>query len=130
MNLNFRQFLFTSIPHWFLILAVSFWLLSRSKAVLPHHNNTSKPAWNIIISSELTSVSDRLSYIWTSTRDIMLRKYAMPSKFRYGLRFELKYNNLHLLLFILLSGDVATNPGPVTAFEHTSNELNVIYLNT
>ena len=32
--------------------------------------------------------------------------------YRYGLQFEVKNNNLHLLLNILLSGDVATNPGP------------------
>ncbi|CAB4004932.1 Hypothetical predicted protein [Paramuricea clavata] len=113
---------------WFLTLAVSFWLLKRSKTALPHHNNTSMPG-NIVISSKLTSIPDRLSYIWTSTRDVVLRKCAMSSKYRYGLEFKIKKNNLHLFLLILLSGDVATNPGPGTSTEHTSNELNAIYLN-
>ncbi|CAB4010566.1 Hypothetical predicted protein [Paramuricea clavata] len=113
---------------WFLILAVSFWLLKRSKTALPHRNNTSMPG-NIVISSKLTSIPDRLSYIWTSTRDVVLRKCAMSSKYRYGLEFKIKKNNLHLFLLILLSGDVATNPGPGTSTEHTSNELNAIYLN-
>ncbi|CAB4007842.1 Hypothetical predicted protein [Paramuricea clavata] len=113
---------------WFFILAVSFWLLKRSKTALPHHNNTSTPG-NIVISSKLTSIPDRSSYIWTSTRDVVLRKCAMSSKYRYGLEFKIKKNNLHLFLLILLSGDVATNPGPGTSTEHTSNELNAIYLN-
>ena len=53
----------------------------------------------------------------------------MSSKYRYGLEFKIKKKNLHLFLLILLSGDVATNPGPGTSTEHTSNELNAIYLN-
>jgi hypothetical protein len=53
----------------------------------------------------------------------------MSSKYRYGLEFKIKKNNLHLFLLILLSADVATNPGPGTSAEHTSNELNAIYLN-
>ena len=53
----------------------------------------------------------------------------MSSKYRYGLEFKIKENNLHLFLLILLSGDVATNPGPGTSSDHTSNELNAIYLN-
>ena len=43
----------------------------------------------------------------------------MSSKYRYGLEFKINKNNLHLFLLILLSGDVATNPGPGTSTEHT-----------
>ncbi len=39
-------------------------------------------------------------------------KCRLSSTYRYGLQFEVKNNNLHLLLYILLSGDVAINPGP------------------
>ena len=116
------------MARWFLFLAVSSWLLTRSKLTLLRHNNNSTPG-NIFISSNLISIPDRLSYIWTSTRDFVLRKRAMSSKYRYGLEFKIKENNLHLFLLILLSGDVATNPGPGTSSDHTSNELNAIYLN-
>jgi hypothetical protein len=61
--------------------------------------------------------------------DVVLRKCAMSSKYRYGFVCKIKNNNLHLFLLILLSGDVATNPGPGTSTEHTSNEINAIYLN-
>ena len=67
---------------------------------------------NFTISSELTSLSERLSCLWTSTRDKNVRKHAMLSYHRYGLQFENKNRNLHLLLCILLAGDIATNPGP------------------
>ena len=36
----------------------------------------------------------------------------MPSNYLYGLQFQINNNNLHLLLWILLSGDIAINPGP------------------
>ena len=97
MNYNTHRILFNSMAEWFLILEVSFWLLKRSKTALPHHNNTSTPG-NIVISSKLTSMLDRLRYIWTSTRDVVLRKCAMFSKYRYGLEFKIKKNNLHLFL--------------------------------
>ena len=42
----------------------------------------------------------------------MLRKRSLPFNYRYDLQFEIKNNNRHLLLIILLSGDMATNPGP------------------
>ena len=39
----------------------------------------------------------------------------MLSYHRYGIQFETKSINLHLLLCILLAGDIATNPGPKPA---------------
>ena len=47
-----------------------------------------------------------------STRDIFLRKASYPCKHRYGLEFSIKHKILHLVLCILLAGDIATNPGP------------------
>ena len=87
------------------------WVLSRTKTCKPCHNTNSMPG-NYFISPDLTSIPDRLSFIWTATRDIVLRKCRLSSTYRYGLQFQVKNNNLHLLLYILLSGDVATNPGP------------------
>ena len=66
---------------------------------------------NFFISPDLTSIPDRLSFIWTATRDIVLRKRRLSSTYRYDLQFQVKNNNLHLV-YILLFGDVATNPGP------------------
>ena len=110
MNLITRRCLFNSISNWLLLLAVSFWLFSRSKPALDPQKSSSTPQ-NSIISSELVSISGRLSYIWISTRDTILRKCSLSSNYRYGLQFQIN-NNLHLLLWILLSGDVAVNPGP------------------
>ena len=42
----------------------------------------------------------------------MLRKRSLSFNYRYDLQFEIKNNNQHLLLIILLLGDVAANPGP------------------
>jgi hypothetical protein len=58
------------------------------------------------------SISGRLSHIWISTRDINIRKCSLSSNCRFGLLFQIKNNNLHILLCILLSGDVAINPDP------------------
>ena len=110
MNLLTRRCLFNSISNWLLLLAVTFWLFSRSKPALDPQKSSSTPQ-NSIISSELVSISGRLSYIWISTRDTILRKCSLSSNYRYGLQFQIN-NNLHLLLWILLSGDVAINPGP------------------
>ena len=66
------------------------------------------------ISTELVSISNRLCCLWSSTRDNTLRKSTFPlmSNHRYGLQFNIANSNLHLLLYILLAGDIATNPGP------------------
>ena len=77
--------------------------------------DANKSQLNFTISPELTSLSERLSCLWTSTHDKILRKQAMLSYHRYGLQFEIRNKNLHLLLCILLAGDIATNPGPNTA---------------
>ena len=94
-----------------LTFAVTFSLLARSKPQQIQLNTKATPnADNISISSELTSLSDRLSFIWTSTRDNILRKPR--ANHRYGLELKTKHHTIHLLLYILLAGDIATNPGP------------------
>ncbi|CAB4041921.1 Hypothetical predicted protein, partial [Paramuricea clavata] len=49
------------------------------------------------------------------------------SNHRYGLQFNITTSNLHLLLCILLAGDIATNPGPVC--NSSSLGLKVLYFN-
>ena len=66
----------------------------------------------ISIAADLTTLSYRYCLIWTSTRDQILRKCNYPRKYRYGLQLDVKQKPAHLLLLILLAGDVATNPGP------------------
>jgi hypothetical protein len=51
--------------------------------------------------------------MWTSTHDYVLRKWSSPCQHRYGLEFKVKHKILHLVLCILLAGDIATNPGLV-----------------
>ena len=48
--------------------------------------DANKSQLNFTISPELTSLSERLSFLWTSTRDNykILRKQAMLSYHRYG----------------------------------------------
>ena len=69
------------------------------------------------------SIPEKLSRIWSSTRDIFLRKLSYPFKTnnRYGLEFDIKNNKAHVFLCILLAGDVATNPGPTRRKNHQPN---------
>ena len=69
---------------------------------------------NFSIASELLPISERLCFLWTSTRDNVLRKYDIPLKstHRYGIQCDIKNNKLHLFICILLAGNIATNPGP------------------
>ena len=88
---------------------------------------------NILISSELAISPDKMCFIWTSTRDRKLRKFALPDKHRYGLEFQICRQCSHMVLLILLAGDIATNPGPTAGSKPTENSsflgLNVLYLN-
>lgn len=65
-----------------------------------------------VISSELTILPDKLCFIWMSTRDVFLQKSSYPCKHRYGLVFNIKHKSFHLVLCILLAGDIATYPEP------------------
>ena len=78
MNSKTHQSISNSLARCFLIFAISIWWFTRSETTLPPHNNTSIPG-NIAISSNLISIPDRLIFIWTGTRDYVLRKCAMSS---------------------------------------------------
>ena len=51
------------------------------------------------------------------------------SNHRYGRQFNIVNSNLHLLLRILLAGDIATNPDPAKSRRIDNNSLEVLYLN-
>jgi hypothetical protein len=76
---------------------------------------------NILISSELAILPDKLSFIWASTRDRKLRKFALLYKHRYGLEFHISHKCSHIVLLILLAGEIATNPGPTAGSRETDN---------
>ena len=52
---------------------------------------------------------------------IVITKVTICHKYCYGLEFQIKNKNLHLLIFILPAGDITTNPDPfnnsITLFE-------------
>ena len=59
--------------------------------------------------------SDRISCVWTSTSDNIVRKSSLPCQHRYSLEFKIKHkrHTFTVVLCILLARDTATNPGPV-----------------
>ena len=129
--LKTQQTFAKSASFWTVCLVVSLWLSTRSKpAVNIIENATGK---DILISSELAILPDKLCFIWTSTRDRKLRKFALPDKHRYGLEFHISRKCSHAVLLILLAGDIATNPGPTAGSRETDNSktlgLKVLYLN-
>ena len=109
------------------MLSIIFWLSKKSKPKLVHFEDCSTST-NISIASELARIPDVLCSLRTLTRDNILRKSNYPCKHRYGLEFQVKHKNLHLLLCILLAGDVAINPGPISNLQ-TMNSLKILYLN-
>ena len=90
------------------------------------HPDTNSPLGNITISPNLAILPDKLCFVWISTRDTNLRKFNLPKYHRYGIELRTTKFSSHALICILLSGDIATNPGPNTA---PSTGLNVLYLN-
>ena len=62
-----------------------------------------------------------------------MRKCTLPDKHCYGLEFLISRKCSHVVLLILLSGDIATDPGPTTCSgtnEHSTYlGLKVLYLN-
>ena len=77
---------------------------------------------------EVVCLPENLCNIWTSTRDFRQRKVNYARSHRYGLNLQTSRKLLHVILCILLAGDVATNPGP--GFPVSKNRtLNCLALN-
>jgi hypothetical protein len=73
----------------------------------------------IVIYSELAILPDKLCCVWTATQDLKQRKFNYPLNYQYGINLQIDRKPSHVVLLILLAGDVATNPGPRTS--STSN---------
>jgi hypothetical protein len=84
------------------------WLCS----ILKPYNLPRRNAKDIVINSVLAVVPEKLCIIWTATRDLKQRKFYYPLNYRYGLNLQVNQKLSHVVLLILLAGDVATNPGP------------------
>ena len=87
----------------------------------------------IEINSELAALPENLCCIWSSTRDFRKRKFYFTCNHRYGIELRTGRKLLHVILCILLAGDVATNPGPCSFIPNSdakySSDLKVLYLN-
>ena len=114
--------LLNSTVKFFVLSTLFLWLATRSKPVRAQQNTARFPG-KVFISAELSTISEKWSRIWSSTRDKFLRKSSFPSitNYCYGLQFDIKNNNVHVFLCILLAGDVATNPGPTRKNSHQQN---------
>ena len=70
--------------------------------------------------------------MWIATRDVQLRKWSYPPNYRYGLHFQPNGKPSHVVLLLLLAGDIATNPGPCSStprINNNKNALRCLYLN-
>ena len=108
---------FTGVSIWirgevksFMVFLTILWLCSKR---LPSKTTL----YDVVINSELAVLPEKLCCIWTATRDLKLRKYNYPLNYRYGVSLLINRRPLHVILFILLAGDVATNPGPFSAHD-------------
>ncbi len=108
------------MTEFFILFTLFLWLATRSKTVLAQLNTVRIPGKGAI-SAELLSIPEKSSRIWISTRDKSLRKPSFPTNHRYGLQFNIKDNQAHVFLCILLAGDVAINPGPTRRNNHQQN---------
>ncbi len=88
------------IARFLINMLLLFSILKRSVKFNRYANNTQITSENILISSELVSLPEKLCYAWVSTRDVVLRKCNLPCKnqHRYGL-------NLHDFILLLLAGE-------------------------
>ena len=112
---------FTGVSIWirgevksFMVFVTILWLCSKLKRDnLPSETTL----YDVVINSELAVLPEKLCCIWTATRDLKLRKYNYPLNYRSGVSLLINRKPLHVIIFILLVGDVATNPGPFSAHD-------------
>ena len=88
----------------FLFFSAILWLSLKSKSSLIVQNNKRKIPGNVFIYSELTILPEKQCCIWISTRDVIQRKFSMPTKRFHLMDFNINNKKSHVLLCILLSG--------------------------
>ena len=97
----------------FTLILTILWLFSKLKS--SNQNSYQTTLNGIVINSELAILPEKLCLMWAATRDFKQRKFNLPSNHRYGLNFQINQKLFHVFLLILLSGDVAINPGPCSS---------------
>ena len=113
----------------FLLVSALLWLSLKSKSSSHVQEARRDLPGNVCISSELALMPFKQCCVWICTRDVIQSKLNMPTKRYHLMAFGINRKNTHLLLFILLSGDVATNPGPVTRNSNICRPFSVFYQN-
>ena len=88
------------------------WLCSKLKPSYIYIKTTLN---GIVINSELAILPDKLCCIWAATRDLKQRKLNYPLNYQYGIDLKIDRKPFHVVLLILLAGDVTTNPGPLSS---------------
>ena len=108
-----------------------FSILTLSVKFNRYANNTQITSENILISSELVSLPEKLCYVWVSTCDVVLRKYNLPCKnqYHYGLNLQINCKISHDFMLLLLAGDIATNPGPHKHINRENQSVKCLALN-
>ena len=107
----------------FITILTILWLCSKLKPDFIQINTTLN---GVIVNPELAILPQKLCYIWIATRDFKQRKLNYPLNYRYGLNLQYDRKPSHVFLLILLAGDVAINPGPVSSHAKTNNGLKVL----
>ena len=110
---NYYQYYRKSGSVWFihvirasLLVLFTFYACIKPAYTTQHRNDF------VNINPSLTAVPEKVCWIWTAKRDVVLRKLYYTIGYHYGLTLQIARNTPHLYLCILLAGDVATNPGP------------------
>lgn len=107
----------------FMIVATILWLCSKLKCdTLPCKITLN----GVVINSEHAVLPEKLCCIWTATRDLKQSKYNYPLNYRYGVSLLIDRKPYHVILLILLAGDIVTNPGP---FSGHGGHVNSLVLN-
>ena len=131
-NIYYKSAFKLSLLGQFLFLTALLWfsLKSTSNSFAQENRSDFKTYLNgIEINCELINLLNKLSCAWIVTRDVQLRKWSLPPKYLYGLLFQVTGKSSHVVLLILLAGDIATNPGPRSSIPRIKNSLRCLYLN-
>jgi hypothetical protein len=115
MSIANEQSLATAKNLVIILLSILCVCLKLQPSQMNCHPDTSSPLGNITISPNLAILHDKLCFVWISTRDTNLRKFNLSKYHRYGIELRTTKFSSHELICILVSGDIATNPGPNTA---------------
>ena len=108
LNNSFSDSVIKRLLIFFVILS-----LSRKLTSLPNLVKDKTKLGIVNVSAELAILPEKICFVWSTTRDVVLRKFCPPNFYRYGLHFKINCNNTTSLICILLCGNVATNPGPL-----------------